>query len=253
LIFKNGTPGHTPYDAIKLFLAGQPLATNKDFRGGQLTMKMDGTLSSGNNPLIIEAYGPIGSELTWKLVANKPVITAVKPETTGPSDSLTINGRNFSSKAGNVIVTVGGKQSTVVSSSSKSISIKTPTDLANGENNLVVSVAGIESKPFKVTSKSAAPELSSCSMVSAPPGQQITVSGKGFSNVSSENEVTIGGMVAPISSGSSTSLTVTIPGGLTWPQWNVPIIVKTKNVESKGSVTINLNQRVIPNDGVPEQ
>jgi len=254
LTMSNGGPGHGAFEQLKIFLSGQQLATEKDFKGSQLQLKMDGTLNAGNNQIIIQGYSPVaGAQISWKLTTKQPVITTVKPLTGPPGETLTISGRNFATNVAITQVSIGGQAATVVSSAGKTITVQMPSGLPPGDNNVVVAVGGVQSKPFKSVSSKAAPQVSSCDFVSSAPGQAITISGKGFSTKSSDNEVTIGGVVAPINSVSATSISVTIPEGVPYPSWNNAIVVKTSGVESKGDVKINVQQRVIPNDGVPEQ
>jgi hypothetical protein len=254
LTFTNGGPGHTAFESIKIFLSGQPLATDKDFKGSQLQLKMDGTLNVGNNQIIIQGYSPAaGASLTWKLTTNKPVITAVKPLNVAQGETLTITGRNFSTVPAIVQVSIGGKGATVVSAAGKTLTVTVPSGLQPLDNAVIVSVGGIQSKPFKSVTSAAAPEVSACDFLSTAPGQPITISGKGFSTKSSDNEVTIGGVSATVTAVSATSISVTVPEGITYPSWNNAIVVKTNGVESKGSVNLNIQQRVIPNDGTPEQ
>jgi hypothetical protein len=187
------------------------------------------------------------------LTTNKPVITAVKPLNVAQGETLTITGRNFSTVPAIVQVSIGGQGATVVSAAGKTITVKAPSGLQPLDNAVIVSVGGIQSKPFKSVTSAAAPEVSACDFLSTAPGQPITISGKGFSTKSSDNEVTIGGVSATVTAVSATSISVNVPEGIAYPSWNQPIVVKTNGVESKGSVNLNIQQRVIPNDGTPEQ
>jgi hypothetical protein len=39
---------------------------------------------------------------------------------------------------------------------------------------------------------------------------------------------------------------------MTFPRWHVPIVVTTNGMPSKERLTINVDQRVIPNEGLPQ-
>jgi hypothetical protein len=88
-------------------------------------------------------------------------------------------------------------------------------------------------------------------LISAPPGQTLTITGKGFSAKSSDNVVMFGGVPAQVVSSSPTSITVTVPE-MYYPQWNVSVVVKIGGVSSNDNCKLNVQQRVIENEGVPE-
>ena len=62
----------------------------------------------------------------------------------------------------------------------------------------------------------AQPVVSSFNPVSGPVGTAVTISGTGFSAVPSGNIVYFGAVMAPVTGGSATSLTVTVPAGATY-------------------------------------
>lgn len=241
------------YTGINMLLNGQKLATDKDFKGTALRMQMTGALAGGDNKLTVQAFGPVGANLSWKLTTLKPVITSIKPAAGSTEDDITLTGRNFSKTASGNVVYVDKKACIIKSagSSGKEIIFNLPKDAQSGKVQITVGVGGIFSKGIEFSVKFA-PEVTGVDLISAPPGQTMTISGKGFSTTQSENVVTIGGVPAPITSCSSKSITITIPE-MFYPQWHLPISVKTGGVESKPGVQINIQSRVIPNDGVPEQ
>jgi hypothetical protein len=242
------------YTGLNIFLNGQKLATDKDFKSNTLRMQMTGALAGGDNKFTVQAFGPTGANLTWKLTTLKPVITSIKPVTGGLEDDITLIGRNFAKVASANLVYVGQKAAVVKaagSSSGKEIVFNLPKDTPTGKVNITVSIGGILSKPYEFTIKGA-PEVTGVDLLSGPPGQSMVISGKGFSATASENVVTIGGVPAPVTSCTNKSITINIPE-MYYPQWNLPVLVKTGGVESKAGVTVNVQSRVIPNEGVPEQ
>jgi len=160
---------------------------------------------------------------------------------------IKVNGKNFTAKA---LVSIGQKWCKVTQAKETQLQVNVPDDVESGKQNLIVTVGGVKSAPMPVNVKGA-PQVSGIDTISAPPGQQVTISGKGFSTKAADNIVTFNGTPGTVVNASATSLTVVIPE-IAYPQWNVQIKVKTNGVESKGDTTINVQQRVIPNDGVPE-
>jgi hypothetical protein len=246
LTINNGNPSHPAFEAVHIFLSGQQLATEKDFKNGVLQLKMDGTLTAGgDNQLIIQAYGQPNAAISWKLTTPRAVITAVKPDTAGIGDSITITGKNFSNKKGVSQVWIGDKIATITSGNAKTLVATIPANALPGENKLTVAVGGIAAKVSKITIKSAAPELIGTDIYGAPPGYPITVTGKGFSPVQSENIVTVGGAVAQIVSSSPTSITFNMPElPNVWS--SVVLSVKSKGATSKNTLNVQPSNRLLP-------
>ncbi|CAN5630674.1 hypothetical protein BH10CYA1_BH10CYA1_44940 [soil metagenome] len=246
LTVNNGNANHPAFEAVRLFLAGQQLATEKDFKAGVLQLKMDGTLSANaDNQLIIQAYGVPSAAISWRLTTQRAVLTAVTPDTAGPGDSIKITGRNFSNKTGVSQVWVGDKLCTITSGNAKTLIATVPQNAVSGENKLNVAVAGIAAKPLKITIKGAAPELTSTDIYGAPPGYPITVTGKGFAPNAGDNQVTVGGIIAPITSCSATSITFNMPElPNVWAA--VPLVVKTKGTASKNTLQVQPSNRLLP-------
>jgi hypothetical protein len=245
--FTNGPTN--PFQNLRITLAGKSIATIKDFSGRTtLSRNLTGAIGVGDSLLTVQVYGPVGSKLNWKFTTAKIVVTKVNPNSFGPTDKITIEGRNFSDHAGVTQVLIGNKQATVVSAKSTSLQIKPPTGLAGGKTTLVVMVGNQKSTPIQVTIKGA-PEIHGVNMVSTAPGQPLTITGSGFSTVASENEVMIGPYQAEIISVSPTSIECRVPLGLDEisPAWYLPVKVKTNNIESTdptNSGKINIQSRV---------
>lgn len=250
LSFENGG-GLTRFEDLRIRLAGRPLASIRDFRGSQkLALNLTGAVGVGDSLLTIQGYGQPGARLSWKLTTPKPVATAVNPSSFGLNDKVVVQGKNFADKPAGNKVTIGGKAVTVATAKKDRLELRLPNDLPGGKQDLIVTVGSIRCAPLKVTVK-VAPEVSSVNFVCTAPGQPVVIYGKGFSTTASENEVTFGGVQATITSATADSISCNVPD-LDAPLWYVPIKVKTNGMESKGNVTINIDQRVIPNDGLPQ-
>jgi hypothetical protein len=167
---------------------------------------------------------------------------------------VTVVGKGFPSNPASVKVTIGKQAVPVSGATATQLTLRSPLpdNLEGGKQDMVVAV-GSKKATFKVTVK-IAPVVSSCDYVATAPGQPVTISGKNFSANAAENVVTIAGETCQITSASPTSLTVIVPMsvGTGLPVWNAPIKVKTNDVESTGDVSVNVGQRVIPNDGAPQ-
>ncbi|HEY9788335.1 MAG TPA: IPT/TIG domain-containing protein [Candidatus Obscuribacterales bacterium] len=247
LTILNGPDNAPAFEQCRITLAGRDLATMKDFKNRALNVDLTGVLGVGDTQLIVQAVGPAGAAMSWKLTSKKIVVTSVDPTTISPGDKIKVNGKNFTAKA---LVSIGQKWCKVTQAKETQLQVTVPDDVESGKQNLIVTVGGVKSAPIPVSVKGA-PQVSGIDTISAPPGQQVTISGKGFSTKAADNIVTFNGTPGTVVSASATSLTVVIPE-IAYPQWNVQIKVKTNGVESKGDTTINVQQRVIPNDGVPE-
>ena len=172
--------GGPAYSSVKLMLSGRPLATDKDFKNNTLSMSMVGALGVGQNQLIIDGYGPVGAKISWKVTTLKAGLTSVTPTSTAPTKEITLAGRNFSAKASLNQVMVGDKPATIKSAGAKQIIALVPEGVS-GEQLVSVAVAGFPpTKGIKITVQ-AAPEVTGIDMISAPPGNALTISGKGFS------------------------------------------------------------------------
>jgi hypothetical protein len=235
------------YQSLVLHLNGSKLATEKDFKTATLAMQMAGALAVGDNKFVIQAFGKPGSKVSWTLETPRPSITDIQPTAKGTPDKVTISGRNFAKTVAGDQVQVGTKWATVLSGDSRKINVTLPTGLT-GKQKVAVLAGGFASKPFEYELK-AAPVVTGLDLISAPPGQLLTIMGTGFSPVAKDNIATIGGVPATITSCTANTLSVIIPE-MYYPQWNVPVVVKIGTVESNKNIQINVQMRVIENQGV---
>jgi len=246
LSFVNGDGGPS-FVGLRIVVAGNVLASNTDFKDGKLSKNMTRAMGPGSSRMIIQAFGPVGAKMSWQLTTSSLSITSVTPDTFGPADVPVVKGKGFGPGA---VVYIGKKVIAVKSASAGELRLTVPEEMDGGKQDLIVQVGSNRSAPYKVTVK-LTPQVLGINMISTAPGNPVTLSGKNFSTNANENVVTIGGVTAPVTSASATSLTVTVPE-MTFPAWYLPVIVKTNGVESKEKVTLNLNQRVIENQGLPQ-
>ncbi len=250
LTFTNGADGRAKFTDLKVLLGRKPYATLKDFAGADvLSCDLTGKLTRGNTALAVQGFGPSGARLNWRVHIQRPSVTTVKPDLAGPSETVTVEGSGFSEHTGDTKVLIAGKPAKLVSAKSTELQLKLPAHVASGSQDLVVVVNSVESKPFKVSVKST-PQISWVNMLASTPGNTVILSGSGFSPVISENTVTLGKTPARITAATASSITFVIPD-MPYPNWHVPITVTTNGMPSKSKASINLNQFVVPNEGVP--
>ncbi len=251
LTFINGAGGREKLTDLRVELARKPFVTIKDFNAsGTLSRNLTGTIGAGNSLLTVHVFGPSGARLVWRLSTQKPKVTAVNPNPFTLADKVTVRGINFSEQAQASKVFVAGKPAKVLSAQGTALQLKLPTDLPGGKHDLVVVVDSVKSNVFKVTAR-ANPQVTWVDFVATAPGQPLVISGKGFSRVASENSVTFGSIKARVVSATETSITCIVPE-MQFPKWHVPITVTSNGMPSKGRVTINIDVRVIPNEGFPQ-
>lgn len=248
MTFQNGTVTTPPFESMQIFLAGRMLGTEKKFKNRTLTLDMTNALAVGGTQLIIKAFGPPGATMSWKITTLKIGVTSVTPKEVVPGDKVTIVGKNF---AKGTLVQIGKSWAKIIDMKPTQMTVEVPADIEGGKNQVIATLAGIKSAAKEVMVK-ASPSVTGIDMLSAPPGQPVNISGKGFSKNAGDNVVTFNGTPATVTSASATSLSVIIPE-IAYPQWNVQIKVKTHGQESKDHVQMNIQQRVIENAGTPEQ
>lgn len=246
LTFFNGAEGRAKMTDLRVHLAKTPLLTFKDLADqSEATRDLTGKIGTGNTLITVEGFGPSGARLVWRLLTDKMTVTSIAPNPFKSSDTVIIKGKNLPTESAGTTVSIGHKHATVESVLNDQIKIKVPPNLPGGSHDLVVSVGTAKSNGFKV-STTGGPTLKWIDHISTAPHQPVTITGTGFSKVASENVVLFGKLPAHIISASETSITCTVPE-MHFPDWHVPITVKTNGLASKEKKTINIDVRVIEN------
>lgn len=250
LKFTNAADGRPAATDLKVELDHKPLATFANFSGGNsFSSDLTGKLRAGNTHLTVKGFGPSGARMNWKLYIQRPVITAVSPEAASLTDTISVKGRNFSSNADDIRIHIAGKHIKPTSASEGEVKFKLPAHADGGTQHMVVSVAHVNSSPFKITVRSN-PKITFIDMLASPPSEPVTIIGSGFSPVASENVVTFRNVRANVESATESSIRVIIPN-MHFPDWRVPIKVVTNGMPSHGKAHIHLDARVVPNEGIP--
>jgi len=250
LRFANAADGRPAATDLKVELDHKSLATFANFSGGNsFSIDLTGKLRAGNTHLTVKGFGPSGARMNWKLYIQRPVITAVSPDLISLTDTVSVKGRNFSSNADDIRIHIAGKHIKPSSASDAEVKFKLPAHVDGGTQHMVVSVAHVNSSPFKITVRSN-PKITFIDMLASPPTEPVTIIGSGFSPVASENVVTFRNVRANVVSATESSITVIIPN-MHFPDWHVPIKVVTNGMPAHGKAHIHLDVRVVPNEGIP--
>lgn len=244
LTFYNGGDKNPGLTNPQVSLGGRPILSPKDFTANTTAVNLTGKVRSGNTAVQVTGMARPGSTFSWKLttVVTAPSLSAVEPKEGGVGRKVTLKGDNFSPVRTDNVVEFSGTKAEVVSVDGKSITVKVPDTLRAGEHDVTVSVQQQRSEIAKYKVK-VPPVLESLSLISSPPGQPLTISGKNFAPKASDNKVTIGGVECPVESGNTYSLTVTVPE-LANPQYYVPVMVESDGMKATNYMTIDIQNRV---------
>ncbi len=129
-------------------------------------------------------------------------------------DEVTITGEGFSIVPSENIVTLNGERLTAVETTVTILKMTIPYN-QEGTYPLIITTNGqtVEGPSFTYTESSydVKLELDPLETTSGYPGDEITITGKGFSGTAAENEVYFNETAATIKASSATSLTVVVP------------------------------------------
>ncbi len=129
-------------------------------------------------------------------------------------DEVTITGEGFSIVPSENIVTLNGERLTAVETTVTILKMTVPYN-QKGTYPLIITTNGqtVEGPSFTYTESSydVKLELDPLETTSGYPGDEITITGKGFSGTAAENEVYFNETAATIKASSATSLTVVVP------------------------------------------
>ncbi len=250
LLIINGADGRPKATALRVFLGGESLADFKDFQDqDSASVDLAGKLRVGNNSIKVRGFGPTGARMKWRFLIQRPTLTGLSPDPVGSSDTMTINGKHFSNETNQIKVHVGNKYARPISSTPDEIKVKLPNHAPPGPQPVTVSVNYVHSEPRSISVRSN-PRITRVSMLASPPKHPVTIAGSGFSSEANDNIVTVGGRRAQITAATANSITFIIPD-MPFPSWHVPIKVTAHGMPSKDRAYINVDVRVVPNEGIP--
>jgi len=120
--------------------------------------------------------------------------------------TVVLSGANFSTVAANNLVRFGSTPATVTAASATELTVTVPPALA-GEQAVTVQVGATTSAALAYQVR---PAITGFSVGHGSTGDQIVISGTGFSSTAANNTVRFGTMTATVDAASPTELTVTL-------------------------------------------
>ena len=172
-----------------------------------------------------------------------PVVSSFSPTEGEVDTEVTITGVNFSATPSANEVRFGGVMAAApTSASTTSLVVLVPSGAVTGRISVAVGgQTGTSSENFTVTAPApapAAPVVSSFSPTEGEVDTEVTITGVNFSDMSSENEVRFGGvMAAAPTSASTTSLAVLVPSGAVTGRVSVAVGGQTGTSSTDFTVT----------------
>ena len=146
-------------------------------------------------------------------VTNAPTITGFSPGSGTIGTTVTVTGANFSTTPSANSVTFNGAAATVSAATTTSLTVAVPIGATTGPISVTVGgQTATSSTNFTVTQP--APTITGFSPGSGPVGTAVSITGTNFSTTPAANGVTFfNNVAATVSAATTTSLTVTVPGG----------------------------------------
>jgi RHS repeat-associated protein len=140
-------------------------------------------------------------------------VLSVVPLRALPGARITISGTGFSTTAANNTVTFGSTAATVVSATATKLVVQVPAGAANGRITVKVGTRSVQSGESFTLAQ--APAISSVVPTAAPPAKVVTLTGSGFAQTLTDNQVRFNGRLAEVTSRTATTLGVRVPEGAT--------------------------------------
>lgn len=163
-------------------------------------------VETGPVTLVTNGVELTGPEFT---VVAPPTITAVTPLSGPAGTEMIITGTGFSDVVEENVVKINGQEIAVNSATATEIKLIIPGGTGNGPITLVVNDQLVEGPVFK----DQALGIFSVTPNNGAAGDEVTITGAGFSTTASENEVMVNDMLFPVISSTSTTLKVLVPVG----------------------------------------
>jgi sugar lactone lactonase YvrE len=172
-----------------------------------LTITIPAEAGSGN--IMIAVGGNAAQSDLFTFIPDPLAITSISPTTGAKNTVVTITGTGFSATTSENAVTLNTKPCPVVTATTTTLTITIPAEAGSGNIKLVVGGSSVESDPFTFIRDPLA--ISSISPNSGTKNTVVTITGTGFSSTVLENAVTLNGKVCPVTSATTTTLTISIP------------------------------------------
>jgi hypothetical protein len=169
---------------------------------------------AGNGDVVVSSSFGTGKKAGF-VHTGPPIINSFSPKTAGPGATITIAGKNIGTTNS---ITLGGAsvlRFTVINHDTVKAVVN------NGSTGDLVLTTPYGSAAVGGFTYVQAPTITSFSPASGPVGTVVTITGSYFSPVAGNNIVFFGAVQAAVTAASSTSLTVTVPAGITYENLSV--------------------------------
>jgi hypothetical protein len=163
---------------------------------------------AGPGPIHVAVNGENADGPTFSFQA----ISAIMPASGGAGTVVTITGQGFSTNASDNQVAFNGLAAQVQSATSTTLTVVAPANVQTGPVSVTMNGQKTSGPVFTVVP---APVISAVAPLSGPVGAVVTISGKNFSAVRDENQVTLNGMAVTVTSATAMQLTFVVPSGAT--------------------------------------
>lgn len=165
----------------------------------------------GLQNLRVEVDGQLSNIQTFTV---RPGLTAISPNADVIGSSISLSGGGFDLTPANNTVKFGTTTATVTAANAFGLTVTVPAGIS-GTQAVTVTAGGqtSDSKNFDVL-----PAVSSLSTSSGLIGSSITLTGTGFDTTPANNTVRFGSTLATVTAATATSLTVTVPAGISGTQ-----------------------------------
>ena len=174
--------------------------------------RLIGVIDQSGNSAVYH-YDAVGNVTSIDRFTPSQIAVIVVAPSRGPiGTTVTIRGSGFSTTPGNNSVSFNGTSATVSSASASQLVVTVPTGATTG-TVAVTSPAGSasSSSPFVVTT-SLTPTITSFSPTTGLAGTSVTITGTNFDTLLPNDRTRFNVAYAQLTSGTSTSLTGTVPG-----------------------------------------
>jgi YD repeat-containing protein len=175
---------------------------------GRLTAAID-----QNGDAAVYQYDAVGNLLSIARHSSGSVaIVEFTPNAAPVGTAVTLYGIGFSATPSQNTVTFNGTAASVTSSTVTSITTAVPSGATTGTIAVTTPLGSASSSSgFQVTSSTNTPTVSSFTPAIGVIGTSVTISGTNFETVMANNRLTLNATRAVTTTGSSTSLTTTVP------------------------------------------
>lgn len=175
----------------------------------------DLSLNEGVNTISLQVKDIAENSASFPLaftVRTAPNVQSLSPSAGRVGDAVIINGANFGPTQGTSTVTFNGVTAAVSSWNDKVIVASVPAGAATGP--VIVTVSGTASNAQSFDVITAPPAITAVSPLSGGIGQLVTLTGTYFGQTQGSSAVNFNGIVAAPQSWGDSSVTVSVPVGL---------------------------------------